>query len=69
MNTLANAITYAAKLREDSWNSDKTIYTKSITAASEEAVNFYGMHEKDIDLIVILLVAAWNDALHWAERK
>lgn len=67
--TLANAIQYAAKLREDSWQSDTAIYTKSITQASEEAGVFYGMLDKDVVLITILLITAWNNALEWAEGR
>lgn len=68
--TLADVILRAAELREESWNDTSSInrpggeYTLTIRDACRKASE----NVAEVELAIILLTVAWNDALDWAKR-
>ena len=66
---LAEVILKAAKLREDSWVSERKYYTlDKMGAAKEATVAVLGGENAEVaELVYLLITLAWNDSLDLAE--
>ncbi len=62
---LAEALEYAARIREESWNGIK--YDISIAEAAEKGSAQVGFDTRMDDIITMLLTCSWNSSLAWAK--
>lgn len=62
---LAKALIDTAKVREDSWNELYKQYTTCISGAAEKTCENSSLAE----VVSMMLLSCWNDALHWAENN
>ena len=60
---LANLIKETARLQEESWNSKK--YNLTL----REAIIAASVPNEWSEIVFLLLVLCWNDALAWAEEQ
>lgn len=61
---IACGVLEAAKVHEESWDMIREQYAVSIEDAAKSQI-----HTDEVELVTMLLVSNWNEALDWANSK